>query len=313
MFTGIIRHIGSIQSTALQKDGGIVLEIRAPFSKDLHEGDSVAVDGACLTVLSRTDTMWTCRLMAETMKKTTLGLLQSGTQINLELPAKADDLLHGHIVQGHVDGVCTITNIAAHGDDRVITFKFQKEFLPHISPKGSIALDGVSLTVVDVHDDSFTVSLMPYTLEHTTLGIKKVGDAMNMETDHTQDRTWLSGTVVRGDRRGTALGFPTANITLDVSSTVLPEGIFACRAMIENDPTIYAGALHVGPRPTFADIVPCVELHLINFAARDLYASKIRFSISEKIRDVMKFNSPEALVAAISQDVAQVTSILMYP
>ncbi len=312
MFTGIIRHSGRIRTSAQAPDGSIILEIAAPFSQDLREGDSVAVNGACLTVLSHTDATWTCRLMAETIQKTTLGSLAVAEIVNLELPAKAGDYLDGHIVQGHVDAICTIIDSASHGDDKVITFQPPKELLPRITPKGSITIDGVSLTIVDVTDSAFTVSLMPYTLEHTTLGTKKVGDTVNMETDHTARLQWLSGLVVHGDNRGTALGFPTANITLDDHSVIPQEGIYAARAMIENDPTLYAAALHVGPRPTFANATPSVELHIINFASRNLYGEKIRFTVIQKIRDIAKFDSTQTLINAIQNDVEQVRSILMY-
>lgn len=312
MFTGIIRHLGTVTERNQQTDGSIFLAITAPFSEDLREGDSVSVNGVCLTVLSNTNISWTCRLMAETITKTTLGLLQTGSQVNLELPTKAGDRLDGHIVQGHVDATSSITNITAHGDDRVFTLQPPQNFLSRIIPKGSVALDGVSLTVVDVTDTAFTVSLMPYTLEHTIFDSAKIGDTVNMETDHTQQSTWLSGIVIPGDTRGTAIGFPTANIELDANSQRPPEGIYACRAMIEHDPTIYAGALHIGPRPTFEGATPSVELHIIHFVPRDLYTQTMRFTIIEKIRDVEKFESSEALITAIRQDVAKATSILMY-
>ena len=312
MFTGIIRHLGMLAASHEEPDGSIMLEINAPFSQNLNEGDSVAVNGVCLTVLSHTDTIWTCRLMAETIVKTTIGLLQTGSQVNLELPAKVGDRLDGHIVQGHVDTPCAITDIASHGNDRIMTLQPPKEFLSRITPKGSVALDGVSLTIVDVTNDTFTVSLMPYTLEHTTFGAINVGDLVNMETDHTNTAHWLSGTVLQGDKRGTALGFPTANIALDEHSQMPKEGIYAVRAMIADDPTSYAGALHVGPRPSFEGAAPSVELHIINFAPRDLYGEKIHFTPIEKIRDVKKFASTKALVDAITQDVQQARSILMY-
>ncbi len=271
MFTGIIRNLGTIVSNTRQEDGSVLLEIQAPFSDELSEGDSVAVAGACLTVLSHTDTTWTCYLMAETLDKTNLGNLKSNDKVNLEQPAKAGDLLHGHIVQGHVDGVCKIVEITPFGDDKVIRFAPPKELLQHIVSKGSVTLDGVSLTIVDVDDTSFTVSFMPYTLSHTTFGNKKIGDSVHIETDKGRTSTWFSGIAQKGDGRGTSLGFPTANISLHDTSTSLPIGVFAARAMIANDPTIYAAALHSGPRPTFPGASPSVELHLINFAPRNLY------------------------------------------
>ncbi|MDA1169479.1 MAG: riboflavin synthase [bacterium] len=313
MFTGIIRNIGTIVSNASQKDGSIILEIHAPFSSELSEGDSVAVGGACLTALSHTDATWTCRLMAETIMKTYLGNLVPGDLVNLEQPAKAGDFLHGHIVQGHVDGVCTITNILKQGDDSLITFQPPQELLAHIISKGSVTLDGVSLTIVDVFPESFTVSFMPYTLNHTTFGNKKVGDSAHIETDKAQKNTWFSGVAQKGDGRGTSLGFPTANITLDDTAASLPEGVFAARAMIAGDPTIYAAALHNGPRPTFAGASNSVELHLINFVPRNLYGETIHFTIIEKVADIKKYNSVPELILGITENVKKATEILLQP
>lgn len=311
MFTGIIRHQGSILSTTPQEDKSVVLVLQAPFSHELSEGDSVAVNGACLTVLSSTNTTWTCRLMAETLAKTTLGSLKAKDVVNLEQPATAGDLLHGHVVQGHVDGVGTITDITPVGDDRVIRFQTSSEIMKRIVSKGSITLDGVSLTVVDVVEDSFTVSLMPYTLSHTTLGKNQVGDRVNIETDKGKPTVWFSGIVVRGEGRGKALGFPTANIKLDPSSVFTEEGIFACRVLLENDPTLYAGALHAGPRPTFPDSPSSVEIHLLHFPDQDIYGQQIRFTVIEKIRDTKKFESLKDLTSAITKDVENIAAILM--
>lgn len=313
MFTGIIRHFGTLQKSTKEADGSIILEITAPFSQELTEGDSVAVNGVCLTVLSHTDTTWTCRLMAETIKKTTLGLLPIHSQVNLELPAKVGDTLDGHIVQGHVDAMCSITDIAVHGDDRIFTLQPPQEFLSRITPKGSIALDGVSLTVVDVADDTFTVSMMPYTLKHTTFGAKKIGDTVNMETDHSQHTQWLSGTVIRGDGRGKTLGFPTANIKLDSPSAFPEQGIFACRVMVADDPTMYAGALHAGPRPTFIDALPSVEVHILNFHEQDVYEKKIAITVLQKVADIQKFDTTDELIAAITENVATIRAILVRP
>lgn len=311
MFTGIIRNIGEIVSNTRHEDRSVTLSIAAPFSAHLSEGDSVAVAGACLTVLSHSDTTWTCYLMAETLEKTTLGNLKIGDQVNLEQPSRAGDLLHGHIVQGHVDGICTISDITMHGDDKVIAFQTQKELLQHVVPKGSVTLDGVSLTVVDVLEDSFTVSLMPYTLSHTTFGSKQVGDSIHIETDKGRTSTWFSGIAQKGDGRGTSLGFPTANITLDANTPALPEGVFAARAMIQNDPTLYAAALHSGPRPTFPGASASVELHLINFAPRNLYGETLHFTIIEKVAGIQKFDSVPELIQAIGNNVKKVKEILL--
>lgn len=309
MFTGIIRNQGSVISSTAEASGAVLMDIASSLSTDLHEGDSVSVNGVCLTVLSHTDSAWTARLMQETLKKTTLGNIKADQIVNLELPVASGERMHGHIVQGHVDGVCEVTAITPAGDDRIYTLKPSPEILKHITPKGSIALDGVSLTVVDVTEDSFTVSIMPYTLEHTTLGSYHVGETLNIETDKHTRGLWYSGIVEQGDQRGTGLGFPTANIMLSAASQ-LEEGVFAARAMIAGDPTLYAGALHVGPRPTFAGASSSVELHIINFHPRNLYGETISFSPIEKIRDIQKFESAESLIAAIRQDVITATAIL---
>ena len=312
MFTGIIRAIGVIDEVVKESDGAVVLTIQAP-SSELHEGDSVAVNGVCLTVLNHTTSSWTARLMQETLQKTNLGTLTSGQHTNLELPVQAGEGLHGHIVQGHVDGTGTIIAITPKGDDRIFEIQVEKTIVKNIIQKGSIALEGVSLTVVDVTETSFTVSLMPYTLSHTTLGEKEVGSVVNIETDKHTAAAWLSGVVVEGDKRGTGLGFPTANIQLNEKNTGIAEGVYAVRAMIADDPTIYAGALHKGPRPTFEGATDSVEVHLINFPAKDLYDKTISFTVIKKIRDIEKFDSAETLVEAIKNDVQVAISILSTP
>ncbi len=310
MFTGIVRHLGTVLATVPQQDGSLLLEISAPFSASLQEGDSVAVQGACLTVLSHTDTSWTCYLMAETIKKTTLAQLAEGDNVNLETPARAGDALHGHVVQGHIDGTCTIMDIQAAGDDRVMTFRPPQELMAHIVPKGSVALDGVSLTVVDVFDDSFSVSFMPYTLSHTTFGTKRIGDAVNIETDKWHAAAWFSGIAVQGSRKGRALGFPTANIAQDSAPVFSESGIFACRLMIEGDPTVYAGALHSGAKPMYPDDAHLVEIHIISFPDKDLYGKRITFSVAQKLRDSAAFASEQELSDAIARDVQQARRIL---
>ncbi|MEX1112579.1 MAG: riboflavin synthase [Candidatus Andersenbacteria bacterium] len=183
MFTGIIRHMGTIEKVGDEADGAKVFTIATPLSKELHEGDSVAVNGACLTVLTATATIWQMRLMQETLAKTNLGALTVSSAVNLERPLAIGDRLDGHFVQGHVDGVCTISDIQPAGDDRVFTFTPSPSLLPYVIDKGSVALDGVSLTVVAITDGAFTVSIMPYTLEHTTFGTRAIGDSVNIEVD----------------------------------------------------------------------------------------------------------------------------------
>ena len=182
MFTGIIREIGTIESVVEGKNSR-TLTIATTLSENVKEGDSIAVNGVCLTVLSYTTTSWQARLMQETLDKTTLGSLVVGDHVNLEPALSLGATLDGHIVQGHVGGVCTISDITHVGDDRIFTLSTPPALIEYLIPKGSVALNGVSLTVVDVLDDSFTVSIMPYTLEHTTFGESKVGDRVTMEAD----------------------------------------------------------------------------------------------------------------------------------
>ena len=183
MFTGIIRQLGIISDIKNVSSQEVLLTITSPLSSQLHEGDSVAVNGVCLTVLSFNDTSWQARLMAETLSRTNLGALTPGSTVNLEQPLQLTQLLDGHLVQGHVDGVGDVLAITAVGDDRVFTIKPPENLLPYFIPKGSVALDGVSLTIVDVMTDTFTVSMMPYTLANTHLGKTSVGYKTNIEVD----------------------------------------------------------------------------------------------------------------------------------
>ncbi len=183
MFTGIIRELGRISDQDSSGDGNVLTISRPASFKDLREGDSVAVNGVCLTVLTTTAATWQVRLMHETIAKTNLGELSKGSVVNLERPVAAGERFDGHFVQGHVDGVTEVVEITAVGDDRVMRFAPPAPLLPYFIPKGSVALDGVSLTIVDVLPDSFTVSFMPYTLEKTTFGATKMKDRVNVEVD----------------------------------------------------------------------------------------------------------------------------------
>lgn len=182
MFTGIIRNLGVIKKVS-SIDEGVLLEIAPDQNFDIHEGDSIAVNGACLTALTTTTAGWTVRLMKETIAKTNLGSLEEGSRVNLERPLKATQQLDGHFVLGHVDTTCTITTITDVQQDKIFSFSVTPEFSKYIIPKGSIALDGVSLTVVDIEEHTFTVSMMPYTLQHTTFGATKIDDRINVEVD----------------------------------------------------------------------------------------------------------------------------------
>lgn len=181
--------------TAILPEGkASLLTIATPFSQEVKEGDSVAANGACLTVLTQEAGALQFRLMDETLKRTNLGKLSAHSHVNLERPVAAGERFDGHFVMGHVDGIAEIIDIkvvgpvksptGAHGaSDKIFTFKFPQNLLPYFIEKGSVTLDGVSLTVVKVFEDTFTVSMMPYTLQHTTFGESRVRDAVNIEVD----------------------------------------------------------------------------------------------------------------------------------
>src|SRR5512145_2209882 len=176
MFTGIVEELGTVVSIEPDRVRLSATTVLA----DAKIGDSIAVDGCCLTLVERGDGWWDADVSDETLKRTTLGDRQPGDRVNLERPVRAQDRLGGHIVQGHVDGVGEIVEPAL--DLRV---RMQRDLLRYVVEKGSIAVDGVSLTVVDVLDDGFTVALIPHTARVTTLGLKGPGDPVNLEVDVT--------------------------------------------------------------------------------------------------------------------------------
>jgi riboflavin synthase len=176
MFTGIVEELGTVVAVAPDR----VRLSAATVLADAEVGDSIAVDGCCLTLVELGEGWWDADVSAETLKRTTLGDLQPGDRVNLERPVRAQDRLGGHIVQGHVDGVGEIVEPAL--DLRV---RMPRDLLRYVVEKGSIAVDGVSLTVVDVLDDGFTVALIPHTARVTTLGLKGPGDPVNLEVDVT--------------------------------------------------------------------------------------------------------------------------------
>jgi riboflavin synthase len=183
VFTGIIAELGTI--TATEKSGDSVrVTVRAPkaVAKAGH-GDSIAISGVCLTVLDQTDDSFTADVMGQTIAMSNSDQWQSGRTVNVESAMAAGEQLGGHIVQGHVDGTATVLETRQSGDWRVIRFALTREHAPLIVDKGSITIDGVSLTVSTVGDDWCEVSLIPETLVATTLGSLAVGDTVNIETD----------------------------------------------------------------------------------------------------------------------------------
>lgn len=183
MFTGLIASLGTVERLA-EGSTSCRLTVRAPqLLSGVKIGDSIAVNGVCLTVVHLRGDTFTADVMPETVRRTTLHLLQPGDRVNLEKALRPTDGLDGHIVQGHVEGVGTIQQIISEGNARVFRIQAPGELLRYIVEKGSIAVDGISLTVTETDDSGFGVSLIPHTAKMTTLGYKSAGDAVNLETD----------------------------------------------------------------------------------------------------------------------------------
>lgn len=181
MFTGIIKSITTIKDSKTE-NGSLFLTIQKPADWIIKEGDSIATNGVCLTVKTIAGDTYTTELMQETLNKTTYGSFVP-EKVNIEQSLRMGDTLDGHLVFGHVDAVGEILDITPVGDSRIYKFSYPGECSKLLAPKGSIAVDGISLTVVDVGTDFFTVSLVDYTIQHTTLGEKKVGEKVNLEFD----------------------------------------------------------------------------------------------------------------------------------
>ncbi len=184
MFTGIVEGCGQVRS--IEHGGDDVLLVIAPpadMSEGCSIGDSICINGCCLTVVEITDSTWAFQAGEETLSKTNLGDLAIESPVNLERSLAADGRLGGHIVQGHVDGTGNVDEIIEHGEWTDMWFKGQAELVQQMVPKGSVAIDGVSLTLVNVEAERFSVALIPHTLDVTTLGKRAVGDRVNLETD----------------------------------------------------------------------------------------------------------------------------------
>jgi riboflavin synthase len=182
IFTGLVTGTGIVES--LSRDGdGARLRVRADFARELAAGDSIAVNGVCLTAVDPDADGFAADVMAETLSRSSLGPLAEGDPVNLELPLRAGDRLGGHVVQGHVDGTGSVEDVREEGFARVVRIVAGPELLRYVVEKGSIAVDGVSLTVSAVDDHAFEVSLIPETLERTTLGSVSPGRVVNLEVD----------------------------------------------------------------------------------------------------------------------------------
>jgi riboflavin synthase len=183
MFTGIIQSSGTVE--ALRRRGaGARLTVATPRALPaLAVGESIAVNGACLTVVERRGRRFTVDVSPETLRRTTVGDLAAGTSVNLERALRVGDRMGGHVVQGHVDGVGQLESIKPDGDWVAYRFKAPRTLMPYLIEKGSIAVDGVSLTLFACRGPSFTVALIPHTLAETTLGDRRPGDRVNLEAD----------------------------------------------------------------------------------------------------------------------------------
>jgi len=182
MFTGLIAELGRVSAIERSAEGARV-RIEAGAASELRDGDSVAVNGVCLTATEVDGGSFCAEAMNETLARTSLGALDAGARVNLELPLRAGDRLGGHVVQGHVDGVGTIAERADDGFARTVRIEAPEPVLRYVVEKGSIAVDGVSLTVAALDDRSFTVSLIPETIERTSLGQAEPGTPVNLEVD----------------------------------------------------------------------------------------------------------------------------------
>jgi riboflavin synthase len=182
MFTGIVRELGTVEALDRSADGAR-LRIAAELAADLGDGDSVSVEGACLTVTERGDGSFAADVMNQTLALTTLGALERGARVNLEPPLRAGEPLGGHLVQGHVDGVGEVRAVAEDGLSRRLRVALPDGHERYVVEQGSIALAGVSLTVAALAEDSVEVSLIPETLERTTLGAAPAGTRLNVELD----------------------------------------------------------------------------------------------------------------------------------
>lgn len=183
MFTGIIEDMGRVHEWQLRRGSGVLtLKSHLP-SKAIGLGSSVAVNGTCLTVVAKAKGRFTVEVSPETLKRTNLKSIKPRDAVNLELPLRLQDRLGGHLVTGHVDGVAVIEEVKRRGKFTFFWFRIPATLAPLLVPKGSVAVDGISLTVNECADRRFSVAIIPYTLQHTNLRQRRVGDKVNIEVD----------------------------------------------------------------------------------------------------------------------------------
>jgi riboflavin synthase len=182
MFTGLIEAVGVVRGRRAI-EGGVRLEIESPLSIAVRPGDSLATNGVCLTVVTCVGGLVCADVSPETLRVTALGVLFPSSRVNLERPLRADARLGGHFVQGHVDGIGEIASIQREGEFQRVAVTYPAELAPYFVQKGSVAVDGISLTIADLRPGSFDVQIVPHTWTHTTLSTSKVGDPVNLECD----------------------------------------------------------------------------------------------------------------------------------
>jgi riboflavin synthase len=216
VFTGIIETVGIVRAFVRRPAGARVTISAATIAETARLGDSLAVDGACLTVAALAGDSVACDLSVETLSRTTLGTLRVGTRVNLERPLRLGDRVGGHLVSGHVDALGQLASRLPQGEGAVYRIRFPESLAPFLVPKGSVAVDGISLTVAALASQHFDVAVIPYTLQGTTLAEKRVGARLNLEAD-------LIGKYVARLAAGRTAGPPTGELTL----TALKEHGFA--------------------------------------------------------------------------------------
>ncbi len=183
MFTGLIKDVGEVVSVQTNSEGKEFLIKSDKLISDIAIDDSVAINGTCLTATKITNNTFSVQAVAVTLEKTTIGLLQVGSKVNLELALRVSDRLGGHFVQGHINGKAEILGITSIGDNYLYNLALPQELKKYIIKEGSIALDGISLTIAALDKTSLTVSIIPHTIENTNLKFKKIGDEINIEVD----------------------------------------------------------------------------------------------------------------------------------
>ena len=206
MFTGIINQVCVVKSFSTTTAGAVLTVDLQKLSPQVKTGDSIAINGVCLTVSKLAGSAAAFDLSGETLSKTNLGKLTAGSNVNTEPALKADDRFGGHFVLGHVDGVATVEKIQKKGDFATINFTTSKDLLEQMVLKGSVAVDGISLTIAELDNDNFTVVFIPQTLKETTLGKAKIGQKVNVETD-------IIGKMVKRHLEG--IGLAKERLTVD--------------------------------------------------------------------------------------------------